>query len=481
MKTRTLRTSFFIVGVTSLAAIAPFSQAQYNNTIELRCDGQGDESISVDAKGSPILPPLKYYLASRDPDTWVEKTHTYHNHEMADVPLWTIQAEYEREDGVFGKYPLLINRNIPAGNYIEYTPCKRTTTGCSLSNKFGDHGQDWDFLVKQLDAILKEAGIDDASSEWNRTQAVAHWCYMRRKSGADDWESPRHPVDFVEHGGMCTYSAQAFVAFCSLLEIPARVIRWSHHTCAEAFVDGQWRWVENTVDLCDRMQKQSKHEKGPMFSYSFQEMIADPASHGLPAGTQYDGFTNLRDDRKNEYLINLEGYSDWVFGWIKGNDKPERLIKIESAYELSGAYPEKETIIYKCFEGKPQMYLTPPGEKTWVFTKHSVKIDQDHGLRQRFYLSSDEGLRKVTSVLSTTEMDVTDDGGNWYYVINGHKVYLRDMGGWNVSGNRIKYTIPLEYLNFASVTDEFDFHPTRMIPSRTGPTSPARPAATITP
>lgn len=429
----------------------------FNNVIELRNDEECCQGFfTVFCKPSPVRPAVKFFLQSKDPDVWVGKTIP-EEPELSEIPLWTIAVEYEKPDKISaGGFPVLINRNVPDLAPIEYQACRRETEGCHVSPTYGDHAKDWDAMQQKKNEILREAGLTDSSPDRDKVQAIAGWCYRQRKCTEKQLgDQPWHPVEHITHGGFCVFAAHALIAFCSIMEIPARTVGWSNHCSAEVFIDGQWRWVENTIATCDYMLE--KRGKGPLFSFSFLEMIADPFRYGLPENTPYDTFTCMADDSGQRlFFSNLEAYSKWHF--IHGGEgQPQKLITFQSISELRALYPEKDTLMYICAGDKPVMYLHPFDKHDYIQNSYTRKIYQSLGLRQCFYLSTSQGVKKVQSILLTDNhvKDMPEDGGAWYYNINGHKVYLRDIGGWRVEAaneiireSHVIVDLPLEYLNF---------------------------------
>lgn len=311
-------------------------------------------------------------------------------------------------------------------------------------------------MSQKKNEILHEAGLTDLSSDWDKVQAIAHWCYMKRKNTENQLgDQPWHPVEHITKGGFCVFAANALVAFCSMMDIPARTIKWSNHTTAEVLIDGQWRWVENAEKTCDYMLE--KHETGPLFRFSFLEMINDPQKYGIPENMEYHKFSCMADNDGNRlFFSNLEAYSNWHF--VHGGEKqPQKLITFQSISEIKALYPEKDTLMYICGDDKPVMYLYPFDRHNYIQNSYTRKIYQNLGIRQCFYLSSSQNVKKIESILllDTGMEEMPQDGGEWYYNINGHKVYLRDMEGWKVKKadsvireDHIVWDIPLKYLKF---------------------------------
>lgn len=445
-------------GQTSNLREQDFSEEKFfNNVIELRNDKECCQGFfTVFCKPSPVRPATKFYLQSRNPDVWVSKMIP-EDPGLAEIPLWSIRVEYDKADKLSaGGKAVLINKNVPETLPIEYDACKRETKGCHISPTYKNHGRDWDVMSQKKDEILHEAGLTDSSPEWDKVQAVALWCYGKRKNTENQLgDQPWHPVEHITKGGFCVFAANALVAFCSTMNIPARTIKWSGHTTAEIFIDGQWRWVENAERICDYMLE--KHGTGPLFRFSFLEMIENPFKYGIPEKSEYHKFSCLTDEIGGRLLFsNLEAYSKWHF--IHGGEgQPQKLITFQSISELKALYPEKDTLMYICGEDKPIMYLLPFDRHDYIQNSYTRKIYQNLGIRQCFYLSSSQHVKRIESVLLLdTEMEeMPPDGGDWYYNINGHKIYLRDTGGWKVQKadsiireKHIVLDIPLEYLNF---------------------------------
>jgi hypothetical protein len=101
------------------------------------------------------------------------------------------------------------------------------------------------------------------------------------------------------------------------------------------------------------------------------------------------------------------------------------------------------------------MWLTPYHGNSFSTVYGTRKIHQTEGIRQAFYLSGLTGIQRVTAVLLLPPGQVhtiPEDGGNWYYVINGERFPLKDYGGWKIRSGyqaaRMGSRTPFDYVIF---------------------------------
>jgi len=129
-----------------------------------------------------------------------------------------------------------------------------------------------------------------------------------------------------------------------------------------------------------------------------------------------------------------------------------------NAYEMSALYPG-EKITYR--GSTPMMTLTPYRSLySWAGSYTPVKVDEAHGIRQEFHISTLKDAKKVTASIMLAmwtpgPAQMPANGGNWYYLVNGkHKYYLKDYGGWQVKerfmgkkhSKYVEFLIPLSAL-----------------------------------
>jgi hypothetical protein len=437
-----------------------FTQTVYaygNNVIELRNDSSGSQYLNATLRYAAESPTAKYYLDSRNPDVWKGSSVNLNGKTIPQTALWTIKVDFSKSDGKTPgtNHSLLKDRNIPRNlnlNSSLLTPVTRNTNVTNVSKKFGDHQKDWDFLVDKKNQILSSAGLNDNSPDWDKAMAIAE--NVNSYGGGDQYF---HPVDFFSYGGAyCTGKANTTVALAGLTGIPGRLVSWYNHTLAELYIDGEWRYTENYKPFMKNID--SGHEKGPVFSYNFLEMISDPAKFGMKNQSVYNTYYNnlycgaLADNTYLHYYLEL--YSNWIFhlqGTYPGEIKTEMKITPTSSYEIAALYPGQAST-FKC-KDVPSMWLTP---YKIIKSSWTRKINQGNGIRQEFYLSSLSDVTKVQSVLllkSGTSHSMPSNGGDWYYLVNGDKYYLKDNGGWSLKSNYegtgykyLTFDIPLKSL-----------------------------------
>ncbi|MGH8245341.1 MAG: hypothetical protein ACREUU_02790 [Gammaproteobacteria bacterium] len=413
------------------------------NVIELRCETGGEEWFRCLVRPDVIAPQKTYWLADRRTDTWTGTTVNRNAKVMPENILWPIAVEYLAPTGVSagGRHPYIELDAIPqAEGHITYVPCDKFTVGSIVSHTSGNHQKDWDYMVGKLREILTGAGLSVRSSNWEKVTAVANFCIQTRREKPNMGGRYVFPADFCLKGSYCVGAANTLVGFCSVMGIPARTIGYGGHTCAEALLDGKWRWVENWADIVAQTK-----EKGPVYSVSFLEMINDPASHMTKEEytKKFREFSCVFDESRSAWLaFNHEGYSNWIFtggGSYRNANLPWAQSGLGSLREISALYPELSRIRYKC-DQTPRVWLTPfrmpdPRGADWQI------VGQDDGIRQEFHLSSLHNVKAVTSALVVPNPDgwkkckVPEDGAKWFYRINGRKVTVKELGGWNIKSN----------------------------------------------
>lgn len=446
----------------------PSYWATDNNVIELGCDTHGEQFFRVILNPMPISPEVKYYQPKDGNDKWIGTMGKYGIHQLPEAPRWPVEVVYAKADEYHrnNQYSLIKNRNIPPPySYQLVMPeVVRGNEVSTLSRTFGDYEKDYQFMIQKKQEVLKNAGLNDSSSDWDKVMAFAEYAYQKRKNFSSKLKRGRyiHAVDFCIHGDFCVGAANAFAGLCSTIDIPVRLMAFSHHTCAEAYVDGQWRYAENSVPTLDSLRRKSeKVEIGPLFTFSFQEMITDPHKYHIPSmKMDYVDFTNLSDDHRGVLEIFYELHANWIFhlyGMYKDAPYYNVAFSLGSTRELRILYPEKESLTYKS-DSIPRMWLTSFGTMTAGENRPNwMIIEQGSKIRQTFYINNLEGVEYVKAYLPSPQKflrAMPEDGGDWYYAVNGKKYYLRDIeGGWNyayhdeIKGNCIMFEVPLDAIN----------------------------------
>ncbi|MGI8783664.1 MAG: hypothetical protein ACR2L2_08465 [Acidobacteriota bacterium] len=412
------------------------------NTIELRSGSAGDQYFFCFVRPDVIAPQKKYRLENKLNNTWAGTAATRNGRALPESILWPIEVEYEKPDGMStgGKHPYLDLDTIAAEhNSIKYVACDKYTSGCNLSHTFQDHQKDWDFLEHKLAEILTAAGLTDKASDYEKVRAVARFCIQTRK-GKKNSSRYVHPVDFCIHGSFCVGAANTLVGFCSVMGIPARTIGYGGHTTGEVLLDGKWRWVENWNAIVT-----GSKTGDPVQPMSFLDLLNDPAGYlaNEEFVRKFSEYTCVYDDSRSAWLCyDHEAYSHWNFAMTASYrvDSPRATSGMGSLHELSALYPERKQLRYKC-DQTPKVWLTPfrtpmPGNRP-----ESMLIAQEHGIRQEFHLASLNNIKAIKSCLLIAHVDsefkhnMPQDGGDWYYTINGTKASVKDLGGWNLQNN----------------------------------------------
>jgi len=427
-----------------------------SNTIELRNDHIGDEYFTIRLQPTFQEDTKQFYLQSRKPDSWSRQDSLTQGITIPLVPAWTIEVEFEKADSRTQKtgMPVFEIRDIPEDMSLnpEYftAACTRETDGCHLSRTFGDHQKDWDYLISKRHQILSEAGLTLKSSDWDKVMALARFCYLNRKKELPP-EGGRyyvHPVDFCHHTAYCIGAANTLQAFCSTMQIPARTVGWYNHTACEVYLDGKWRFAENTPKRLESIP--DGFDKGPLFRFNLTELMANPGKYGFLYidgdayyGLGHDGCMSYEKEKKGRILYNLSGYNNWIFfDWWRDVPRPIN-INVGSVQDLILLYPESP-LYYK--GRRLSIKLTPFPNS--INTKITKIVGQGHGIRQDFIVTNPQNIKKIRSCLLLHADDthaMPADGGEWYYRINGKKYYLRDHGGWTIKQNYYPDTFSGKY------------------------------------
>ena len=447
-----------------------------DNFLEFGCDDKNsDQFVTLPCRLAVELPAPPYiYDASLD--KWICPEYDVLDKTLPSTALLPIEAEYGKVDGYCPEtcQPLFKNRNIPKGytvNPVFYQPCKEDTAMTTVSIKFGDHKKDYQYLVKKRDEILRAADIPTDGREWDKVQTIASALVNHRRYNPEEPEVGfgyyLHPVDFLDKISYCAGAAKTMVAMCSTMSIPAREVSMYCHCVCEVYLDGKWRFVENTVEALENIP--DGYEKGPLFSYSFQEMLTNPKTKGFKRDyyLRLNNYKVIKPDGNEVYpfVYGMAAYSNWMYNMPEGyKDKSYKSIWLNtnSTQELAAFYPG-QPVTYKCGD-KPVMYLTPPRRKV-----ADRKIAAADIYRQKFYLNHKDSLNRVSAYLlmtAGTDRNIPQDGGKWYFKVNNKKFYLKDLGGFKtqcpyrsqldwvwlpddqLKFDYIKFDIPIEILNF---------------------------------
>lgn len=420
-----------------------------NNVIELRNDSIGGDFFEVRLGRAPYFPVYEYFLESTMPDEWKGTMGELVGIPMPMTPFWTIEVIYGSPDDytMYSNFednplPLFVDRHLPdvkLNPVLFSNPYDANTEGGTVSRLYGNQQEDHAYLLAKKEQILVEAGLTNDSSDFDKIMAVAQYI-VQHVQGTDPRTNKQnaHPVDALEQGSHCIGRAHALIALATVMGLPARKLNWYNHTAAEVLIDGKWRYVENHWPWIRDIPEWL--EQGPLFTYSFQELISDPVAHGIDAKTLKNmGNYNVHDKKgtiKGLPHYHLAIFDTGVYSNIASSSYQQGSgWHASSALELATLYPG-ESIMYKGWTGKRSVRLTPmQGIKYFTGVK-TRRIMQGHGIRKPFYLSSLEGVQSVTASLlldlSNSVQNMPYDGGDWYYQVNGIKFYLRDYGGWQV-------------------------------------------------
>jgi len=446
---------FILIALFFFSAVSIYGQRKGLNVIEIKNDDVGNnEYFYATYRVAPEDVEFSYYFKD---GKW--QKHSYEMYDEAhntDI-LWGIRIEYEKPD-TFNRlgFPIYEIPNFISPRPIKFleNPCRRDTKYTGVSHAFMDHQKDWDFLSDTLDGILKANDLTRESPEWDVIETLANYITDRRAGG-----TYVHPVDYIDSVSECTGAANLMVAFAGMLQIPARVTDFPWHGCCEVFVDGKWRYVENTPSRTERI--------GALQKYSVNEMLVDPVSVGLEKDDHYNDASNHRTiGSKRAYHYAFDGYSNWMFnyrGTYPQNPNWSFEIVPNSIYELCILYPEQKTLYYKGLPRTNTVWLSPV--KNY---QESFKVSSGQAVRRYFDLYSLKKITKVTAELLLDENDVQNmaaDGGDWYYIVNGKKCYLKDNGGWKILKDHpltgkpyVEFNIPMELLN--KVDENTNYPPT---------------------
>jgi len=449
------------------------------------------------------------------------------------LAAWSIEVHYDDDaierlgfwkysESSGQRYAVLTGKHVPKGLSMPVAFATRDEAACMLSRKFdpgpepGDypesywHARDWDFVEQRMSEILESKGLARPWSDYSREQLVAalgNWIKDARLTG-DSVEENLHPVDFLESGsGYCGGAANALVAMCSILKIPARYFgTWDH-----AFVEfqddgGRWRFVENQTDTFMHLKSDPANPYDPekqldeardwareqnfnaVFDGGIIDLMARPERFGVADLPKLGWFYNWScpkvydgrgGTREADICVRPQTLHDWVFnlytgyGGYEGDSVHKRGFfmgeRLNSVFELSALYSPRRADLPYVFAkaeagGTHIMFLTPFRDSYYAEWDNKTKVPagSGNGVRKRFYLSDLDGVRKVVAAIilgpdGTVDAQVPEAGGDWTYVINGQSFPVSAAGGFlfdeNYRGTGMtvhRFEIPLSALRSAA-------------------------------
>ena len=457
-----------------------------NNVIELRSDDIGvDQYVEVRLGRAPYKEVYPYYLESAGPDVWSGTQGDLLGKSLPLEPFWVIEAEqfYADDYTVYGNFagdslPLYVDRHVPTVSLNPallgsgYGP---NTQNASLSLTYEDQQDDWEYLVAKKDEILAQAGLTNSSRDFDKAQAAAAYIVQHvQGSNSTDSKKNAHSVDAFVNGSNCIGRAHAMVAMATVMGLPARKVNWYNHSTAEVLIDGEWRYVENHKPWINAIPEDL--EQGPLFTFSFQELILDPPFYGFNTKTHKNmGNYNVHDKNgiiRGQPIYHVGMYATGVYSGIKRSMRQEGSgWYASSMLGLTALYSGESSHVYKGWTENSIIQLTP-----WRGIKYATGVDTHrvyagHGIRKPFYLSELGDVWSVRAHLLFTpnnQHNIPEDGGNWYYQVNGNRFYLSDNGGWQERSyfapdvtkkhywNYVTFDIPLDVLRDTPCTNTDD-------------------------
>ena len=390
---------------------------------------------------------------------WTAKTFTP---KYINRPYWKMRHVRSEEKGVVRECPekanldveWVINLSQPDDGTLDHVNSDRyyssyvvgrDTPGCFVSQKFGDHHEDWDYIVAWRDKVWADTGISTDALLWDKVAAIAEAAsatfrdHLDKSVKKEDVLVGEHPVDGIIKGTWCAGEANLMIAVASTMGLEGRSITMADHTFCEIRIDGKWRYVEN-IDAA------RPHCLSPK---SFIEFLEDPdCDPEMPP--RIGAFWQKRRNARFAYGPGVGRY--WQF--MQQGSLYEVWLNSENAHAL---YPSLTHIPTAMATSRESLNGTRQSLEEWVLELSRVaplKVGQDSGVRKCFYLSRvPESLSSELFLDATQTQDFPSDGGDWVLQVNGNEYPIRTLEGFRLDSDKMTIPLPVSSLraNVANV------------------------------
>ncbi len=240
------------------------------------------------------------------------------------------------------------------------------------------HAREWDFLRREADRALEEAGVPRDAAVMDKLEAFAEYA-MKFKHGPT-YDS-FHPVDVLLHSSYCTGAANIFFAFANIEGIPARSISIANHSMVEVWVDGRWHFVDN-------------HAAGARLV---------PGADYVDVTIEPDNFGNF-GPKQLQYLKrpiawgrspwHYSSMLNWHWAWGESHKRGMRTDVLDGfgisvpcdPCHAGALYPERDTYPFPLWTGAPELTLTE--KASWI--RAELRLPPGGALLKTFYAGSSE-------------------------------------------------------------------------------------------
>jgi len=286
-----------------------------------------------------------------------------------------------------------------------------------------DKDKDWDFLERHRDLVFDTKRIHYHDSTWDKVWALAEdiWTFRReiQKPGGNDFSKAcpwSHPVDTLIYGSWCLGGAYALVGLCATIGVPAREISICGHSQAEAYIDGQWCFIES-------IPRFAKDGGTNMVRTPFAEIRLDPF---------HEKYAFATEQRQAYWETVYLHYSFADNGlWLQQHEHTPYCPQTAMAL-----YPGWTDPRFK--SNKPDRYDLLPGPANPGGGQYpELLVRKGQAFQRRFWVGS---LAETAGMVATfgggaaagvASHHVPEGGGDWLLAVNGTAHPIRDQGGWD--------------------------------------------------
>jgi len=323
------------------------------------------------------------------------------------------------------------NRHVDRRFHIEYPHATREyprDQGAAIT----DPDREWDTLIAVRDRTLAEAGLTPQSPPLAVAKCLAElWAFRnfdRRPLFAKFAKEPRqinHPVDALLHKSWCIGASQAFIALMDSLGFPARGVGSQGHRTAEVFIEGRWRYAENST----RHPDPEINANDSFIDASYMELILDPWGEHRGA--------RLTDRYRGSLWWRVSGWYHFVFGTWTG---PHALHF--TTQNAAAIYPEVRRLGIKTFyrDRLPLLNRSCSGF-CWPAVHGYPRPDYfchrfmpGEKLRESIWLDATDDIREIELLFTfqpSRETDWSEATGRTVFLqVGDFRCSLADLGAW---------------------------------------------------